>query len=400
MSRPSRFRLGHAVTVDELASDPHPVLARLREHEPVSWIPALEGWLVTRHDLVSAAMSDAAKLTVEDPRFSTAQVIGPSMLSLDGTAHAAHRSPFTAPFRPGEVRSRFTDATRVEAKRLLGSLGDQFELRRDFAGPLAAAVLGRALGLERDEVPAMLSAYAEIVAAVTEITAGRGDGERGREAFAQLAERLRAALGREPGSLLGVAAVGGTIGIDEILANAGILLFGGIETTEGMIASVVLQLLRRSGRWEELRVRVRSEPDDGAASLDAVIDESLRLEPAAAVIDRYATADTELGGASIAAGELVRLSIAGANRDPAVFPAPDRFDSSRPNLRRHLAFARGPHVCLGVHLARLESRIALQALLGCFPQLRLDLAVTPAEFRGLVFRKPTTVPVLSGPREG
>ncbi|MGB9185167.1 MAG: hypothetical protein WCB67_13985, partial [Solirubrobacteraceae bacterium] len=99
--------LGAAVTLDQLDRDPHPVLARLREHEPVSWLPDLDGWLVTRHDLVLAALRDPATFTVDDPGFTTARVIGPSMLSLDGPAHLRHRAPFLAPFRPGAVRERF-----------------------------------------------------------------------------------------------------------------------------------------------------------------------------------------------------------------------------------------------------------------------------------------------------
>ena len=128
------------------------------------------------------------------------------------------------------------------------------------------------------------------------------------------------------------------------------------------------------------------------AMLEAALEESLRLEPAAAVIDRYATADTELGGASIARGDLVRLSLAGANRDPTVFPDPDAFALARRN-RRHLAFAQGPHVCVGVHLARLEARTALSQLLSRLPGLRLD-PERPAEIRGLVFRKPPRLDAL------
>ena len=131
------------------------------------------------------------------------------------------------------------------------------------------------------------------------------------------------------------------------------------------------------------------------ALVDAAVDESLRLEPAAAVIDRYATVDVSLGGAAVARGDLVRLSLAGANRDPAVFDEPDRFDLGRPNLRRHLAFARGPHVCVGVHLARLEARIALRRLLARLPALRLD-PDRPARITGLVFRKPPALHVIWG----
>ena len=103
------FPIGATVTLEQLEQDPHPVLARLRATEPVSWLPVLDGWLVTRHDLAVAVMRDADTFTVDDPRFSTAQVVGPSMLSLDGDDHARHRAPFAAPFRPTAVRERFAD---------------------------------------------------------------------------------------------------------------------------------------------------------------------------------------------------------------------------------------------------------------------------------------------------
>jgi cytochrome P450 len=121
--------------------------------------------------------------------------------------------------------------------------------------------------------------------------------------------------------------------------------------------------------------------------IPAAVEESLRLEPAAAVVDRYATRDVELGGASIRAGDLVTASITGANRDPAVFADPDRFDLARANVRQQLAFARGPHVCIGLDLARLEAATALDALLD-LPGLRLTGDTAP---RGLVFRKPPAV---------
>ena len=95
--RSAAFPLGAAVTLEQLERDPHPMLARLRAEEPVSWLPALDGWIVTRRDLAMQVMRDAAAFTVDDPRFSTAQVVGPSMLSLDGDAHRRHRDPFARP---------------------------------------------------------------------------------------------------------------------------------------------------------------------------------------------------------------------------------------------------------------------------------------------------------------
>ncbi len=164
-------------------------------------------------------------------------------------------------------------------------------------------------------------------------------------------------------------------------------MFGGIDTTEGMIANAALHLL---GHPDQLRL-VLDDPD----LLPAAVEESLRLEPAASVVDRYATRDVALGGAEIRAGDLVRVSIAGANRDPAVFPDPDRFDVRRHNADDHLAFAHGPHFCFGSHLARLETRTALAALLDRLPGLRLD-PDRPARPHGLVFRKPPRLDVRWG----
>jgi cytochrome P450 len=121
------------------------------------------------------------------------------------------------------------------------------------------------------------------------------------------------------------------------------------------------------------------------------VEESLRLEPAAARVDRYATADTELAGASIRQGDLVIVSLTAANRDPATFADPDRFDISRPNSRSHLAFAQGPHACVGIHLARLETGSALDAVLDAWPDVQLEAGSTPPS--GVIFRKPRSLPV-------
>ena len=371
--------LGADVTLDQLDCDPHPVLAQLREHEPVAWLPALDGWLVTSYELALEVMRDSQTFTVDDPRFSTAQVIGSSMLSLDGEQHARHRTPFVPAFRPGPVRERFAADAAAEAERLIDELAPagRGELRRSFAGPLAAAIITEALGLDRGEVPDVLGWYDAIVAAVTAITAGDELPAAGREAFEALRGRLLA-HGSAP-------AEENALTDDEFVSNAAVLLFGGIETTEGMIANAILHLLERPDQLAFFR----SDP----RLVGAAIEESLRFEPAAAVVDRYSTRDIQLGGASIARGELVRVSIAAANRDPAVFADPDRFDPRRSGSRGHLAFAQGPHVCLGVHLARLEARIGVALLLERLPALRLD-PDRPSAVRGIVFRKPPALNAL------
>ena len=128
---------------------------------------------------------------------------------------------------------------------------------------------------------------------------------------------------------------------------------------------------------------VRADP----GLLPPAIEESLRLEPAAAVVDRYATRDTELGGAAVSRGDLVSVSLA-AQPGPAAFTDPDHFDVRRASTGQNLAFARGPHFCLGVHLARLEAHAALTAALGQLPGLGLDPDRRAAP-RGLVFKPPS-----------
>jgi cytochrome P450 len=161
-------------------------------------------------------------------------------------------------------------------------------------------------------------------------------------------------------------------------------MFGGIETTEGMILNALWFLLRHDAARQEVLA-------DGRLA-EAAVEESLRLEPAAAVVDRYATRDVELGGAAIRAGDLVTVSLAGANRDPTVFAEPDRYDLRRPNAKQHLAFAAGPHVCIGMDLARLEAVAAVRTLLARYPSVRLDPGAPPPT--GLVFRKPVAMPVV------
>jgi cytochrome P450 len=385
------FPIGAAASLEELELDPHPLLRRLREREPVSWLPALGAWLVTRRDLALRAMRDSESFTVDDPRFSTGRVVGPSMLTLDGAEHGRHRDPFARPFRLDAVRERFTAVVEAATDRLLDRLepNGRAELRRELAGPLAAGVVARALGLRDADTDAVLGWYDAIVDSVTGVAAGRPVTPAGTRAFAALRSSIEPALDCDPDSSLVAAAASQAAGLSraEVVSNVAVLMFGGIETTEGMIANAVLHLL---GHPDQLALVERDPSLIGGA-----IEESLRLEPAAAVIDRYATHDVRLGDAPIGRGDLVTISIAGANRDPAEFPEPDRFDVRRENARHQIAFAHGPHVCIGMHLARLEARTAVGRLLARVPRLRLDPDRPPAA-RGLVFRKPPELHVLWG----
>jgi cytochrome P450 len=387
------FPLGAAVTMDELGAELHPLLRRLRASEPVSWLPALGGWLVTSRDLALRVLRDSRAFTVDDPRFSTARVVGPSMLSLDGAEHKRHRDPFAEAFRLAEVQARLEEFVEAQAVRLVAGFAaaGRAELRRNLAGPLAVAVVAEVLGLGKADPAVILSWYDSIVAAVSALAGDSGQGPGAAEAGgAQAFGMLRASLegvitSADGGSLLAAAAGTGGLRDSEVVSNAAVLMFGGIETTEGMICNAVLHLLGYPAQLSHVSADERLAAN--------AVEESLRLEPAAAVVDRYATVDVQLGQATVRRGDLVTVSLAGACRDPAFFPDPDRFDVHRENARQNLAFAHGPHFCLGAHVARVEARAAIVALLRRLPGLRLDPA-HPAAPRGVVFRKPPELRVL------
>lgn len=375
------FPIGEHASLAELTTDPHPLLARLRGSEPVSWLPVLGGWLVTSYAVADRVVRDPVTFTVDDPRFSTARVVGTSMLSTDGVAHTRHRGPFTRVFRPADLHDRFAASVGTRVADLIDVLAPAGagDVRAAVAGPLAVGVVADLLGLDV-AADTVLAWYAAISDAVSGVSAGRDITVAARDAFAALAERVHAAISGD--SLLADVVRDG-LAVDDVVANAAVLMFGGIDTTEGMITNAVLHLL--------------SHPDQLAPhALGDAVEESIRFEPAAAVVDRYATRDVTLAGAPIRRGDLVTVSIAGANRDPAVFADPNRFDVRRPNSRRHLAFARGPHFCLGADLARMETSAVLEALFTRLNGLRLDPA-RPAAPRGLVFRKPPSLHVLWNP---
>lgn len=384
--RHAGYPIGAAVTVAELATDPHPVLARLRDAEPVSWLPAVGGWLVSRADLADSVLRDPDTFTVDDPRFTTARVVGPSMLSLDGSEHRRHRDPFARALREPQTRARLAAASAREAARLVGALASgpgEAELRRGLAGQLAVAVMADMLDLDAEPAQ-LLGWYDAIVAGVSALSVADGAvADTAAAAFGELRACVEAALARplQPSVLTAAA---NWLSPAEIVSNAAVMLFGGIETTEGMICNALWYLLADQAAWHEVMADRRV--------IGNAVEEALRLEPAAAVIDRYASADVILGGAQIRSGDLVRVSLSAANRDPAVFTDPDRFYLHRGNARQHRAFAIGPHFCVGAELARTEAHAAVSALLDRLPGLQLDPG-RPSAPQGLVFRKPASLHV-------
>ncbi len=372
------------MTVASLQDQPYELLHALRASEPVSWVPALNGWLVTDRSLAIAAMRDAVTFTVDDPRFSTAAVLGPSMLSLDGVEHDRHRSPFSPSFRPGIVRDQFEGFLEATVADLLESIVDRgiSELRTALAGPLAVATITRFLGMFDVEPRQVLDWYLFISQAIVDTSQGAPISDGGRAAVAQIRLRVAETIRANDKSVLSEIEQSGLLTAEEMASDAAVLMFGAIETSEGMTANVLWHLLANPSALEEVL--------EDRSLIGVAIEESLRLEPAAAVIDRYATVETTFGDALIRQGDLVMISLLAANRDPAVFNDPDRFDLGRQNSRQHVTFVQGPHGCLGIHLARLETHAAVSGVLNGLPRIALDPALSEPP-TGLIFRKPQAV---------
>lgn len=347
--------------------------------------------MVTSRDLVSAVLRNPVCFTVDDPRFSTQRVIGPSMLSLDGVEHVRHRSPFEQTFRRGNpeaLRRRMDVLAEGFVTRLVECAAvtdhQRADLRPTLAAPLAVEVMVDALGLVDVAASELLQWYVAIVSSTTRISLGGDPSVEGAAAM----DKLRAAVHRSMVSsdLLGRA--GASLTIDEIVSNVAVLLFGGVETGEAMTANALVHLLTSPGVMEQL--------GDDPSLVPAFVEESVRMEPAAAQLDRYATTDVALGSTAIRAGDFVMCSIAAANRDPAHFDDPTRFVVERPNARTNLSFAAGPHACLATHVAKAETEAAVRAVLNGLPRLRLDHAEPEPRIEGIVFRKASSVPAVWG----
>jgi cytochrome P450 len=388
-------------------SDPYAVFTRMRENDPVFCQPGIDGesmiWFVSRYAEVEAVLLDDERF-VRDPRLAlspeelAAQEISPAvtaidnhMLNRDGADHRRLRRLVTKAFTPRRV-----ELLRPRIQELADELLDEVEaagemdLASAYAFPLPIAVIAELLGVPRsdqlrfkewsdaiitpsltpEEIDAFATRMGELVEYLTDLFAARRAEPRD-----DLVSALLAARDDED-----------ALSEEEVFGTVVLLIVAGHETTVGLIGNAVLNLLLHPAQL----ARLREEP----ASIPAVVEEALRYEgPVERTLARWAATDVELGGHLIRRGEAVITILSAADRDPARFPEPERFDVSRPDTR-HLAFGRGPHFCLGAPLARLETQIALETLFRRLPGLRL--AVPPEELRWRAtptFRRLEALPV-------
>ena len=320
----------------------------------------------------------------------------PSMLTVDPPDHTRYRKLVTRAFNARAVaalRSR-TEEVATELLDAMAAKGPSADLATDYASLLPATVIAEMLGAPADMRAQFLSwgegaglsldaglSYREFVRSDTDIAALQS-WMKGHFA------RLR----REPGdailsSLLSAHDEDGKLDEDELLSIAMLLLAAGFETTVNLISNGARLLTEHPDQLALLR----AEPDRWPGA----IEEMLRLESPVQRTARVAKRDAVAAGEKIPAGRFVMVMLGGANRDPANFPDPTRFDITRPNAGEHLAFSSGIHYCLGAALARMEADVALRALFDRFPDLAP--AGTPRRRSTRTLRGWETLPVTLEP---
>jgi len=372
-----------------LDRDPYPILERLRRESPVAWVEPAGMWFVTRYDDVVDVLRDPVRFTTDAPRSTIRDTFGSQMLSAEGDEQRRYKTATAPPFTARAVRDQAGPAIEAIVARRLEAIAShgQADLRQDLAAPLALETVAVVLGIPDRYYPAIRDWYDAFAASLQNFTWDPGVRRRGHDAVAA----FRGAVGpllADPGSapgLLGVLAAADPrlLSDDEILRNALIILFGGIETTEAMILNSIWALLTHRAALDEVLARPELLP--------TAIEEAMRWEPAVQTCTRHATTDTMVRGVPFTAGDTVQCMLGGANRDPELFPDPDRFDLHRANADHHVSFGTGRHFCLGAALARLEATTAISALLARCPALRLDPTAPPPS--GAEFRKPPSLPV-------
>jgi cytochrome P450 len=393
----SETTVGATVTTEELESDPYPAYARLREAEPVAWVASVGLWLVTRWEDVNAVDKAPDLFTAETEPSTLNRTFGTNLLGSEGEYHDRIRAIIHPWFRSGAIGNFPEHVIAPLGEELISAFADRGEadLVAEFAEPLSVRVLKRAAGLEEIEDDTLRRWFRGLAEGAANF---EGDPERQRLADAtsdEVDERVGTILDRlqrEPNDTLLSSMlhthVGG-VGLTgaEIRANLKVMIVGGLQAVSDAIATAVWALLSHP----DAAARVRAD----AQLIAPAVEEALRWHSPVGTSTRQTTRETEIAGVKLPAGALVAAVLASANRDPSRWQEPDRFDIDL-HRRPHLAFAAGPHVCVGALLARMETRTALALLLGRLANLRLD-PERPPSFEGWEFRSPDHLYLLFDP---
>lgn len=358
--------------------DPAPTIAQLREEDPVCWLPGVDAWLVTRHEDVRFLFADS-RLTA-DPRAYDRYKAPTAAGAARWLTEMPFRSTPSDPLSPGRrlVSAALTPRAIQRTEDRIREVVEQFaaplrqrqdvvDLMGEFTAPVSTAVVGRMLGVPpkgEDEIR-----YRQLARrAAKGIRPFLSDEQRqeSEAASVEIAEyvlRLVEARRETPredliSDLVRASSAATAAGNEEIVRVVGALIAPGTGTPSVACARALRSLLLHPLQLSLLR----SE----RSLLDNAVDELLRYDSGMTLMPRYVLEDFQLRNRTLKKGQLVALSLVGANRDPRVFPEPDALDIRR-NTSEAMSFGHGPHYCPGANVARVELRSMVDAALDFLP---------------------------------
>jgi len=314
-------------------------------------------------------------------------VMGRTLLELEGAEHRASRALVSPSFRTALLERWRTDLVEVVVHELIDRFAPRgrAELAREFTFAFPVQVIARIMGLPRADYLRFQRLSIELLNVVYDWDCGLAASAALKAYLAEiLAERRRHPQDDLISTLAESQIEGARLTDAEIFAFLLLILPAGVETTYRASGNLLVALLTEPPLLDALQT--------DRSMLRGAFEEALRWEPPITTVVRRAVRDCELGGVAIPAGTNVSVSVAAANRDPTRYPDPDRFDPTRKNIA-HLTFGGGPHLCLGMHLARMEGIVAINALLDRLPDLRLDPSAPTPHVVGVAFRSPAALTV-------
>ncbi len=321
-------------------------------------------------------------------------VMGHTILEMDEPEHHRYRAILQQAFtRKALQRWEHELVAPVIDRCIDGFIGDgRADLVSRLTFPFPVMVIAGLMGLPHEDLPRFHRWAVQLISYTFDRGAGMAASGRLRDYFAGILAERRSRPGQDLVSVLSTAELDGQrLSDDDIFAFLRLLLPAGAETTYRSTSNLLYGLLTHPDQLDAVR--------EDRGLVGAAVEEGLRWEPPLTGIVRQATRDVELAGTSVPAGAMVSVNLGSANHDETRWARPEEFDVRRP-FQSHLAFALGPHTCLGMHLARMESAVLLDRVLDRLPVLRLDPDAAHAPITGWSFRAPPRLAVVFGAASG
>ncbi len=340
------------------------------------------------YDEVLTVLRDGETFSSSGYSMSMGEVMGHSILEMDEPEHHAYRALVQQAFTRKAMERWEADVVGPVVNRHIDEFVERghADLVRELTFPFPVHVIAEMLGLPREDLPQFHRWAVELISLSADWDLGLRASAALKEYFAGILEQRRRALSGDVISVLLQAELDGQRLTDEdIFAFLRLLLPAGAETTYRSSSNLLFGLLSNPDQLDAVRADRTLVPQ--------AIEEGLRWEPPLTGIMRTAARDVELGGVTVPAGSILSVTLGAANHDDNRWEEPDRFDLFR-DPQQHMAFAFGPHMCLGIHLARMETSVVLDAVLDRLPNLRLDPAADDVHITGLAFRAPRSLPVV------